>query len=660
MSELATILWLGDASPIKDLPARHIRWPTPQSDLQLPSDVHLIVRRDDDQLEAEWSRVLPRLLPDVPRVMWCFRSEEARLREAVNRDQSFYFFSSRSSVQEWTDILNQARKSGEERRAREKLLAESARRNRELERLTEELEKTVAERTGSLETSMKEEADKLERERHLIRFLSEISMHNAVEEVLRSLRRDLRRFHKVQNLVLALKASGRGLDFFSFRGDQVVHSESSEGDWNFSDETGLRQFFANRFGRPFHRALFFPLEGSSQTGSGETKALGVLCLEYALMDEAEIQDLQEVLQDRLRPLAMVTDRLFLEDRLRRFAVRWEKTFDAFRDPIAVLDSRWGVLRGNKAFSKAHRRSLCYEAFAGRQEPCEGCPVVGRAESQETLSGTVQIGRKTYHLSSWPVKEPDSGQVGGRVHHYADVSEQQELYLRLLQSEKMGAIGKLAGRIAHELNNPLTGIRSLAQALKAETPAGSALADDLQQIEQASQRCQKIIKHLLEFAQGEQGPTRLTNLDEIVESALPLLKSALRPHRQQLWLSARACPIQTEPHLIQQVVFNLVNNACQAMKEPGQIAISTRPLKEPGREARVELRVVDTGPGVPEDLVPRLFEAFFTTKAEGQGTGLGLSTSKAIVEKFGGSLRYERGPSGGAMFIVEFPMVESTP
>jgi signal transduction histidine kinase len=237
----------------------------------------------------------------------------------------------------------------------------------------------------------------------------------------------------------------------------------------------------------------------------------------------------------------------------------------------------------------------------------------------------------------------------------DITESQELYLKVVQSEKMGAIGKLAGHIAHELNNPLTGLRSLSQVLIQETTPGEALHSDLIEIEKASLRSQRIIKNLLEFSHSESQPQSLVTVDEIVEKTLPLLKTALRSHRFQLKLQSKEALVEVEPHLLQQVVFNLVNNACQAMKEPGTLSISTQVAN--GNPRTVELKIGDTGPGIPPDIQDKIFEAFFTTKKEGIGTGLGLSLSKSVIERFGGKIHFDSSPATGTTFFINLPIRE---
>ncbi|MBX2988616.1 MAG: PAS domain-containing sensor histidine kinase [Bdellovibrionaceae bacterium] len=594
-----------------------------------------------------WAEEWRRHFPEAPLALSAAQFSADDLRVGINQLWSLGFMTDARLASELPAAAEKAAERRRQRGARDRTLQNFGRRNRELERLTEILEKTVVERTSNLEASTREEKEKLARERQLIRFLNEISLQRSTGDILRVVRRELRRFHKIQNLVVALRDTDQRTEFMSFRGDQILRHEGSD-KWpgKEADDRERQQLFANHFGRPFHRTLFFPLDLHS---AGE----GLLAVEYSLMGEEEIGLITDLLNERLRPVGMAVERLFLEDRLRRFAGRWERTFDGFRDPIAVIDSRMKVLRGNRAFGAGPGRRSCHELFAGSDKPCEACPVSVQPESAQTLQGTVRIDRRVYRLSSWPVQEPRAVRISGRVTHYTDITESRELYLRMLQSEKMSAIGSLAGNIAHELNNPLTGIRSLAQVLEAEATDEGTLKEDLHQIENAARRCQTIIRHLLDFTRGGEGPIVPVSLDEVVESTLPLLKTVLRPHRLELLLTARNAKIMAEPHLLQQAVFNLINNACQAMKDTGRIGVASKVTTD----NEVELRIIDTGPGIPEEIRGRLFEPFFTTKKEGDGTGLGLSTSRAIVEKYGGRIEFNSVLGQGTEFILRFPRRE---
>jgi signal transduction histidine kinase len=233
----------------------------------------------------------------------------------------------------------------------------------------------------------------------------------------------------------------------------------------------------------------------------------------------------------------------------------------------------------------------------------------------------------------------------------DETRSQRLKSQVVQVEKMSAIGQLAGHIAHELNNPLTGIRSLAQVLLTETDPGGQVNKDLSEVEKAAARCQSIINNLLDFSKGGLGQkAQVLDLNEITRKTLPFLKSATGKFRSDIQLSDGELMVKVEPHLMQQVIFNLVNNACQAMKDKGEITVHTH---RDGAWAFLEVK--DTGPGIGESLKEKIFEPFFTTKEEGEGTGLGLSLSRDFVRQFGGDLECESAEGQGSLFRVKLPL-----
>ena len=144
-----------------------------------------------------------------------------------------------------------------------------------------------------------------------------------------------------------------------------------------------------------------------------------------------------------------------------------------------------------------------------------------------------------------------------------------------------------------------------------------------------------------------------SLAEIVDRTMPLLKTTIRNHRCYLHLEDRETLVAADPQLMQQVVFNLVTNACQAMKDGGNLEIITHVIQD-GQQ--VELIISDSGPGIPETIREKIFEPFFTTKNESQGTGLGLSLSLEIIKKMGGHIRLETEMNKGSQFIVTLPFV----
>ena len=551
----------------------------------------------------------------------------------------------------WKDLLNQGVQQFHQASARAQLMRESTRQFRELEALNLDLEKIVQERTQHIENSKVEEEEKLNKVRSLIRLIKDLAHMTSFEELLLLLRKEFRKFHKVGDPILIYQASADRVDFVSLQSGQILFTHK-KGSFPFSNEilisgTEMSRALANHFGRPFIKTLYVPLEPGLMKNSSFPGAQAGVCLEVSL-SESEMELFLDFIRERAQSIAITVDRLMLETELVQFSYRWEKTFDGFRDPIAIVDLEYEVLRSNKKFSDKIVRKKCFESFAKRDSVCEGCPVQKAMASGVPQKGQIQVGSRILEVHSYPILLEGGGQITNVVNQYVDITQSRELYLRMLQSEKMGAIGLLAGHIAHELNNPLTGLRSLSQVLIATTPEGE-LKSDLQEIEKATARSQQIIRNLLDFsAEGEQA-RRLTTYDQIVEKTAPMLKAVMRIHRQEFDLETKDAFIEVEPHLLQQVFFNLVNNACQAMKDPG--VLSVRSFVE---GSKVVLQVEDSGPGIPEAIREKIFEPFFTTKKEGLGTGLGLSLTKKIVESFGGEIRLKSEIGKGSRFEVRLP------
>src|SRR5438445_11981806 len=176
-----------------------------------------------------------------------------------------------------------------------------------------------------------------------------------------------------------------------------------------------------------------------------------------------------------------------------------------RDPIAIVDIDYSVVRANRKFSDKFLQNKCYESFAHGKAVCEGCPVSQALKEGKPQSGQIHVDGRIFQVHSYPVQFDQGGNPTNVVNQYVDITQSRELYLRMLQNEKMGAIGLLAGNIAHELNNPLTGLRSLSQVLLQEADQKSHLYSDLLEIEKAAARSQRIIKNLLDFSKGEDQP-----------------------------------------------------------------------------------------------------------------------------------------------------------
>ena len=240
----------------------------------------------------------------------------------------------------------------------------------------------------------------------------------------------------------------------------------------------------------------------------------------------------------------------------------------------------------------------------------------------------------------------------------DVSEQRRLEEQLRQSQKLEAIGRLAGGVAHDFNNMLTAIGGYTALALEHAPDGSVLRGDLDEIRKATDRAALLTRQLLAFSRKQMLMPELLNLNGVVLE----LESMLRPLigedvRLTTDLDPALGPIEADPGQLHQVVMNLVVNARDAMPDGGAISIETANADvganedgiEPGRY--VTLTVRDSGEGIEEATLGQIFEPFFTTKESGKGTGLGLATVYGIVKQSGGYVAVESEVGTGSAFTI---------
>jgi two-component system NtrC family sensor kinase len=234
----------------------------------------------------------------------------------------------------------------------------------------------------------------------------------------------------------------------------------------------------------------------------------------------------------------------------------------------------------------------------------------------------------------------------------DITREKELQSQLHQSEKLKAMGEMVSGVAHELNNPLSGILGYAQ-LFLSRPFEHWSVRDMEKIEANARRCKRIVENLLTFARQTRSEKRPASLNEVIESVISLNEYQFRMSNVDMVrdLDARVPAVPIDVSRWQQVFVNLATNAREAMVEAGspvrRITFSTRL-----RGDEIVARVEDTGPGIPRDLLGRIFEPFFTTRAN--GTGLGLGLCYGIVTEHGGTIVAESEPGRGAAFTIRLP------
>jgi two-component system NtrC family sensor kinase len=232
----------------------------------------------------------------------------------------------------------------------------------------------------------------------------------------------------------------------------------------------------------------------------------------------------------------------------------------------------------------------------------------------------------------------------------------------MRGEKLASVGLLASGVAHELNNPLTGILTFSHLLRQKMPDKSADAEDMDLVIRETKRCAAIIKRLLDFAREKHPEKKFTDLNQVIDDTVRIVErpAHLRDIEIAVDLDRSLPPIWIDADQIKQVVMNMLVNAQHAVEEKGAITISTRRAQDPRAGASeqkpmVAISIVDTGCGIPEKNLKRIFDPFFTSKDVGKGTGLGLSVSHGIVEAHGGMIDVQSKVGEGSTFRVLLPL-----
>ena len=243
----------------------------------------------------------------------------------------------------------------------------------------------------------------------------------------------------------------------------------------------------------------------------------------------------------------------------------------------------------------------------------------------------------------------------------DKRQKVESEIKLLQSEKQASIGKLAGGVAHEINNPLTGVFTFTHMLLRRKDIPEDVRSDLETIAQETDRVRKIVKGLLDFSHQTELDREPTDVNRLVRHTISLVENqALIKGVNLSFEQGDGLPMLTiDRNQMQSVLLNIVINALDATDPGGSITITTGisvSASKPGQKG-LEITVTDTGCGIPPEYMDKLFDPFFTTKEVGQGTGLGLSVSHGIVERHGGTILVQSKVGRGSTFTVWLPTEE---
>ncbi|MBU8932856.1 MAG: PAS domain-containing protein [candidate division Zixibacteria bacterium] len=356
----------------------------------------------------------------------------------------------------------------------------------------------------------------------------------------------------------------------------------------------------------------------------------------------------------------ITERVKLQHEIETAEQRFRGFIDSAHDWISIKDHQGRYVIVNPVCAKALNHSP--EEFVGKTPEDLLTPELAddirrrdarvlRTNKHQTYDEVFQVDGKEHYFQTlrFPLQDY-KGTTIGVCTISRDVSSEKDLQTQLAQSAKLAAVGQLAAGVAHEINNPLTGVLAFAEDLVDELDKSSPHQESLKVIVRETLRCRDIVRNLLDFARQETPKLELIELNRIVDQSLTLVERL--PQFRDIAIDRQLDPsvprVNCDLYQLQQVVLNLMLNAQDAMKGKGNIKLSTTydRLRD-----KCLISVEDDGPGIPENLIDKLFEPFFSTKGT---SGLGLAVSWGIVERHHGVIEVDMADSGGAIFRIVLP------
>lgn len=356
-------------------------------------------------------------------------------------------------------------------------------------------------------------------------------------------------------------------------------------------------------------------------------------------------------------VALALDRLTQLEKSEFLRQQWKSTFDAILEPVALISSNYELRDYNTAFEKRAKilktknKLLCYATLFNRNSPCEGCHL-GKSFNLGNLR-TSSGQESDFEVSSHTQSE------GVYVNMYRDLTEQNRVQRQILESSKMAELGTIGGSIAHELNNPLAGLITFVQLIKADLNGQEDYKSDIIEMEKAALRCKEIIENLLSFTRKNRNSVKENlSLAHVAENAIKIIN---------LKASSLGIKIETDFQNKNSSIEGLANPLSQAMVNLLQNAIDslTHKMKTEKFVPKIEVRVssernsahidvIDNGRGLNVDAQLKAFTPFFTTKDPKKHRGLGLAVTYQIIQDHGGSIDLSKTSDQKTRARITFP------
>jgi PAS domain S-box-containing protein len=357
----------------------------------------------------------------------------------------------------------------------------------------------------------------------------------------------------------------------------------------------------------------------------------------------------------------ISKRKKMEKMVLQSKLEWEDTFNTITDMITIHDKDFRIIRANKTAEKildlpflGVTEAKCYQYYHGQDRPPENCAScacieTGRPVSFETYEPHLD---RFLEIRAMP-RFDDQNQIIGLIHVIRDITEKKQVEGALQRTEQLKLVGEWAAELAHEIKNPLAGIKGTVEMLLQEP---NIPAEDKTLIEKAVaeiRRIELLLKSLLNFAKPPQLQLLQTDVNDLLEKTIAfslqhpsLAGKGSLPIKILKDFDQDLPETMADPMQLQQVFLNLMLNAIEAMPDGGALAVKT---SYDAVLNAVNIAIADTGQGIEQSMLDRIFEPFFTTKRK--GSGLGLAVTRRLIEQHGGDVYVESTPEKGTVFNI---------
>ena len=492
----------------------------------------------------------------------------------------------------------------------------------------ESLQKELKEKSESLRYFVNEENLKKQKEKKLLYFLDFLNAEQDTPEFMENLCEllwtDLKKLGSFHRLGFIVTLSKQDNAFIMYDGKQARFNYNIK--FTGKDEKQYASELADILQRPIVASKFWASE------KNQLKSFFFLEMRESLTNP---ELLDSYISERVDLMILMIQRHISQLQTSYLLNKWNVFGKAYQQPMHVIDANYTLVQSN--FFDQSQAVKCFEKLAGRTEPCENCPVA----NHKNANPVTILGRKYKSYATKFSTDKDYFFV-----FYENQTEADLVKSNLIQNEKMNVIGQLANHLAHELNNPLTGLKLATEYILQQPQLEASVKSDFTEVLKGIDRCKNIITDLLDFSSDQSPVLTIGSVDEVIKKTMPLLKSITRTFN--VFIDVKTVPVKINAGHLQQIIFNLVKNSCQAMPAKGSIKIY-----DVDSPTQYDVVFEDNGSGLPESMKNHLFQPFSTTKASGEGTGLGLYISKSLIKRMHADLIYDANYKNGTRFILRF-------